>query len=148
MKEINTYPYIHKAQYYETDQMGVIHNSNYFRWFEEARTYFMETIGVPYAKMEELGMLIVMMASSCEYKQPVHYGEEAVIHQRLIFYNGYKMTVRYEVYRKSDGTLCAVGETKHALIGKDRRPIRLSKEHPEMHEVFLSYTFPLDDDES
>ena len=88
MKEINTYPYIHKAQYYETDQMGVIHNSNYFRWFEEARTYFMETIGVPYAKMEALGMLIVVTASSCEYKRPVYYGDKAVIHQGLFFITG------------------------------------------------------------
>ena len=27
--------YNHKAQYYETDQMGIIHHSNYLRWFEE-----------------------------------------------------------------------------------------------------------------
>jgi acyl-CoA thioester hydrolase len=28
--------YVHKVQYYETDQMGVVHHSNYIRWFEEA----------------------------------------------------------------------------------------------------------------
>ena len=26
-----------KANYYETDQMGIVHHSNYIRWFEEAR---------------------------------------------------------------------------------------------------------------
>ena len=25
---------LHKVQYYETDQMGVVHHSNYIRWFE------------------------------------------------------------------------------------------------------------------
>ena len=29
--------YEHKAQYYETDQMGIIHHANYLHWFEEAR---------------------------------------------------------------------------------------------------------------
>ena len=29
--------YEHKVQYYETDQMGIVHHSNYIRWFEEAR---------------------------------------------------------------------------------------------------------------
>ena len=24
-----------KANYYETDQMGIVHHSNYIRWFEE-----------------------------------------------------------------------------------------------------------------
>ena len=27
--------YIHKVQNYETDQMGIVHHSNYIRWFEE-----------------------------------------------------------------------------------------------------------------
>ena len=29
--------YVHQAQYYETDQMGIIHHSNYIRWMEEAQ---------------------------------------------------------------------------------------------------------------
>ena len=32
----------HLVQYYETDQMGVTHHSNYIRWFEEARTKLAE----------------------------------------------------------------------------------------------------------
>ena len=32
----------HKVQYYETDQMGIVHHSNYIRWFEEARTWLMD----------------------------------------------------------------------------------------------------------
>ena len=30
-------PYLHHAKYYETDQMGIVHHSNYIRWMEEAR---------------------------------------------------------------------------------------------------------------
>ena len=37
--------YRHKVQYYETDQMKVVHHSNYIRWFEEARTDFLEKSG-------------------------------------------------------------------------------------------------------
>ena len=33
--------YQHKVQYYETDQMGFVHHSNYIRWFEEARDDFL-----------------------------------------------------------------------------------------------------------
>ena len=38
--------YEHQAQYYETDQMGIIHHSNYIRWFESARIWYMNEIGV------------------------------------------------------------------------------------------------------
>ena len=31
----------HEVQYYETDRMGITHHSNYVRWMEEARTFFL-----------------------------------------------------------------------------------------------------------
>ncbi len=34
--------YIHRVQYYETDQMAVVHHSNYIRWMEEARVEFLD----------------------------------------------------------------------------------------------------------
>ena len=33
--------YEHNAKYYETDQMGCVHHSNYIRWMEEARVDLM-----------------------------------------------------------------------------------------------------------
>lgn len=34
--------YEHQVQYYETDQMGCVHHSNYIRWFEEIRSDYLE----------------------------------------------------------------------------------------------------------
>ena len=50
---MNINPYQHHAKYYETDQMGIIHHSNYIRWFEEARIDFMNQIGLTYKTMEK-----------------------------------------------------------------------------------------------
>ena len=49
MREIREYR--HKVQYYETDQMRVVHHSNYIRWFEEARVNLMEQMGMGYDRM-------------------------------------------------------------------------------------------------
>ena len=49
--------YQHKVQYYETDQMGMVHHSNYIRWFEEARVDYLEQIGLPYHMIEAGGIL-------------------------------------------------------------------------------------------
>ena len=35
-------PYLRKAQFYETDSMGVVYHGNYIHWMEEARTDFMD----------------------------------------------------------------------------------------------------------
>ena len=48
--------YVHQAQYYETDQMGIIHHSNYIRWMEEARIAYMDEMNFPYKKLEAAGI--------------------------------------------------------------------------------------------
>lgn len=35
------------VRYYETDQMGVVHHSNYIRFFELARNQMMAAVGFP-----------------------------------------------------------------------------------------------------
>ena len=50
-------PYLHQVHYYETDQMAIVHHSNYIRWFEEARCDFMDQIGVSYQSVEARGIL-------------------------------------------------------------------------------------------
>ena len=64
--------YTHRVQYYETDQMGIVHHSNYIRWFEEARLDFMEKIGCSYAAVEASGIMIPVLSASCQYKTMVH----------------------------------------------------------------------------
>ena len=59
--------YEHKTQYYETDQMGIIHHSNYIRWFEEARMDMMEQMGMGYAEMEKRGIISPVLSVHSEY---------------------------------------------------------------------------------
>ena len=40
--------YSRSVNYYETDQMGIVHHSNYIRYFEEARLQWMDEIGLSY----------------------------------------------------------------------------------------------------
>ena len=47
-EDINMGVYRRKAQYHETDQMGIIHHSNYVKWMEEARIDFMKELGFGY----------------------------------------------------------------------------------------------------
>ena len=41
-----------RVEYVDTDKMGVVHNSNYFRYFERARCETMRDIGVNYKDIE------------------------------------------------------------------------------------------------
>ena len=66
-------PYKHLVQYYETDQMGIVHHSNYIRWFEEARSFLLEENGFGYKKMEESGIISPVLSVNARYKSMTHY---------------------------------------------------------------------------
>ena len=84
-KEI--YPYNRKANYYETDMMGVVHHSNYIRWFEEARLDLMEQAGFNYKDMEDQGVLIPIIGVECQYKQFITFDEEITIKTKIESFN-------------------------------------------------------------
>ena len=42
-----------RVRYVETDQMGVVHHSVYYVWFEQLRTEYFRKIGFPYGELEE-----------------------------------------------------------------------------------------------
>lgn len=137
MKKISLYE--HRVSYYETDQMGIVHHSNYIRWFEDARVDFLEKVGFSYDKMEELGVMIVVLGASCEYKNSARFGDRVIVIPKITEFNGFKMTISYRVINKADGTLMATGETKHCFTDLSLKPVRTKKDFPEIYNIFNEY---------
>ncbi len=133
---LNVHLYRHKVQYYETDQMGIVHHANYIHWFEEARCDFLEAVGLPYAAMETEGIASPVLEISCRYKSKVLYGETVTIESTIQKYTGFRMRVAY-VVRGSDGKVRCTGETEHCFVNRDGRPVTLARVKPEWHSLFL-----------
>ena len=108
-------PYFHKTQYYETDQMGIVHHSNFIRWFEEARTDLLERASLSYDQMEKLGIIVPVLAASCEYKTSVRYGETVAIIATVESYTGLRLTISYRVIDSASGR-CGRPAARHAFL--------------------------------
>ena len=130
--------YQHKVQYYETDQMGIVHHSNFIRWFEEARTYFMEEMGCGYEVMEQEGIISPVLAVQAKYLRMVRFGNTVTIETTVKEYNGIKLTVGYQVIDDKTSMIMCTGETKHCFLTVNGKPISLKKEKPIYHEMFQS----------
>ena len=126
------------VQYYETDQMAIVHHSNYIRWFESARIDFLSKMGIPYDKMEEAGIISPVLSVDCQYRQMTRFGETVTITPVLSSYNGVRYVVTYEIRNKETGGLNATGETSHCFLSKDGKIVSLKKVLPETHAVLMS----------
>ena len=138
---MNIIPYTRKVHFYETDQMSIVHHSNYIRWFEEARVDFLEQVGHGYDKAVSSGIDFVLTGISCEYKSMVRFGETVKIYLNITHLEPFRITVTYEVVDDETGTLRATGTSKHCSFHRRRnRPVSLKKEMPELYEVFEQIT--------
>lgn len=129
--------YERNAKYYETDQMGIIHHSNYIRWFEEARVYAMEQIGIPYDEMEACGVVSPVLSVECIYKQSVKFNDDVEIEVEFLSFSGAKMQLSYAVYLKKTGELMTTGRSSHGFLQKNGRPVKLKKEFPQMYDCII-----------
>lgn len=128
-------PFIRLANYYETDRMGIIHHSNYIRWFEEARVDYLGKVGLPYAEMEEMGVMLPVLGVSCDYKSAVKFNDTVIIVSKLKEFKGAKLIISYEIYDQKTKELKTVGETKHCFVATDTfHPLRLRTDFPKMNQ--------------
>ncbi len=128
--------YERKINYYETDRMGVVHHSNYIRFLEEARCYWLEQIDMPFALLEENGITIPVLGVNCTYKYHVTFGDIILIKPYMKEYSGVRMTVGYEVTEKASGKTVIIAETKHCFTNKELKPINLKKYNKEFSDKF------------
>ncbi len=126
----------HKVQYYETDQMKVVHHSNYIRWFEECRIEMMEQGGLGYEKMEAEGIICPVMSVSCRYEAMTKFGEVVQIIPTVEKFNGIRLVISYEVREKETGELRCTGESSHCFLNGKGRPVNLRKTSPSFYTMF------------
>lgn len=137
-------PYERRAKYYETDQMAIIHHSNYIRWMEEARIDWMEQIGCSYRMLEEMGIMIPVLSVSCEYKTAVRFDDTVEIHLQVTKFNGVKMSISYEIYDKETKELRTKGESGHGFVSAAAfKPISLKRSYPDIYAKFMEHIPPL-----
>ena len=130
--------YERRINYYETDKMGVVHHSNYIRFFEEARCCFLEDNELPYDMLESKGIMSPVLGFSCKYKHHVTFGDFIEIHTKITSFTGVKFTVGYEVYNKNTGVLCVTGESNHCFTDSNLKPLNLKKNFNDIYENFSS----------
>lgn len=131
------------VRYAETDQMGIVHHSNYAVWYEAARTDFIrEKIGMSYTEMERMGILAPLLELSGKFLAPAYYEDELTVRATLVKASSVKMEFTYEIYRKGEDRPIHTGRTPHGLVGKDLRPFHIKKTCPEFYQKLMAAAEP------
>ena len=130
------FEHILDVRYYETDQMGIVHHSNYIRYFECGRMAMLDEVGLPMHKIEESGVMLPIISVECRYKYPARLGDKLKV---VTFFDELpraRFTVTSEVYNQ-DGQLLVEGSVSMGFIDSfTRRPIRCPES---LLDIFSKY---------
>ncbi|MFL2622644.1 MAG: acyl-CoA thioesterase [Candidatus Marisimplicoccus sp.] len=64
-----------KVRYNETDQMGIVHHSNYLKFFELARIEWLEKLNMPYQKIESNNIILPVVKCELKFIKPLIFGD-------------------------------------------------------------------------
>lgn len=129
--------YLRNVQYYETDKMGIVHHSNYIRWFEEARIFYMKEYGYDYRELEEKGIMIPVLGVSAVYKTGAKYGDTVRIKVKIEKITAVKLNFSYEITDERTGELRMTGTSDHCFVDENFKPCSIKKKMSEFYEKFV-----------
>ncbi len=127
------------VRYYETDQMAVVHHSNYIRYFEIARDEMMVKLGFPIEKCEsELGVLVPIVSVECHFRHPARMGDILTATAEVNKVPMAKMVIKQTVVNQ-EGLLCAEGTVTLGFLDKASfRPVRCPEPICNLFEEYIN----------
>jgi len=113
-----------RVRFAETDAQGVVHNSNYFVWFEVARVEFLERFAGGYQRLRDLGIESFVLESHARFVAPAVFDDRLLVHTRCLDIRGARFRFEYAIERS--GAVIADGWTAHATVdARTQRPTRI-----------------------
>lgn len=132
---MNVHEMDYRVSYADTDRMGVVYYANYLILFERGRTELLRDKGMRYLDWEAKGVFLPAVEAECRYLAPAQYDDLLRVRTLVKEVGAASIVFTYEIVNADTGKLLVTGRTKHPIVNKQWRPIRVPAE---LKEVFKS----------
>ena len=109
----------YKVHFFDTDTMGVVHHSNYIRWFEIGRVEYLRSIGIDLNDMMLDGILFPITKGEAQYHSPAYFDDLLEIETTAVALTKAKMEFEYKVFRNGDDKVLVTGFTQNVFTNKE-----------------------------
>ncbi len=101
----------HRVHFYETDQMGVVHHANYFRWFELGRVEYLRAIGVTLVELINDNILFPITEIDAKFHAPARYDDLISIETTAVELTKVKLVFDYKISIVGDEKILVTGHS-------------------------------------
>jgi acyl-CoA thioester hydrolase len=114
-----------KVYYEDTDCGGVVYYANYLKYFERARTDYLEQRGLSVAGLLKEGTQFMVVHAEVDYRSPARYGETLVIDTRLADCGKASVTFAHVIRERTNRRLIVEGSAKLVATTLDNKVKRM-----------------------
>ena len=105
----------HRVKFFDTDVMGVVHHSNYIRWFETGRVEFLRTLGIDLNDMMSDGVLFPIVEVTAKFHASAKFDDELEIETTAEALTKAKMKFNYVIRRRGEEKILAEGTSTNVF---------------------------------
>ncbi len=116
-----------RIYYEDTDCGGVVYYANYLKYFERARTHYLETRGLSVAGLRDQGTQFVVVHAEVDYRSPGRYGDTLVIDTTLADASPASFTFAHVLRERTSGRIVVEGSAKLVTVDEHMKVKRLDK---------------------
>lgn len=124
MNKINSL-YDISVYYEDTDCGGVVYYANYLKYFERARTHYLEERGLSVAGLMKEGTVFVVVHAELDYRSPARYGDTLLVDTVVSDLSAASMTFAHVVKEKASGRVIVEGSARLAATDGNGKVKRL-----------------------
>ncbi len=115
-----------RVHWVDTDIAGVMHFSNFFRYFEACEEEFFRSLQLPLSQIRErYGVMLPRVEAHCEYKAPCRFDDVIEVTMKVREVAEKTITYNFQVTRQADGKLAAEGYVKCIAVSSQWKAVPL-----------------------
>ena len=112
-----------KVRYSETDQMGVVHHSNYAKYLEIARIDWISQIGFSYKSMEDDGVMLPVFTLAFKFKKSAFFDDVLTVKTTLKKIPTFRIQFEYQIFNQKEELLTTASTDLVFVDAKTRKPM-------------------------
>jgi len=116
-----------RIYYEDTDCGGVVYYANFLKYFERARTQYLEDRGLSIAGLMKEGTVFVVVHAEVDYRSPARYGDTLVIETVVSDMTTASFTFSHVIRERESQRVVVEGSARLATVNGSGKVKRLDK---------------------
>lgn len=116
-----------RIYYEDTDCGGVVYYANYLKYFERARTHYLEDRGLSVAELRDQGTQFMVVHVELDYRSPARYGDRLIIDTQLAAVGQASLAFAHILRERTSGRVVVEGSAKLVAVDDQLKVTRLDK---------------------